>query len=160
MSAHSCMSWYTSEPPVWCGGRGIAPTPDRRHCPRCPVEVPHFSITPRRTSTVPPPLLARQPVWGRTRCPFVEAVVFLSDPEVRCELDGPAATRVFTVDREPTEEDPGRSGILAALLRREGRGLDPNPRGTGRLIPKSLISARSAFVPLGTGQRGLVVEAR
>src|SRR5262249_43641272 len=47
MSAHSCMSRNTSGPPVWCGGGGIAPIPDRRHCPRCPVEVPHFAITRR-----------------------------------------------------------------------------------------------------------------
>jgi serine/threonine protein kinase len=75
-------------------------------------------------------VLAGQATWGRTRCPFIEALVFLSDPEIRCELDEPARTRVCLTDREAGPGGEGRAGILAALLERRARGLEPYPKGT------------------------------
>src|SRR4051812_44753711 len=75
-------------------------------------------------------VLARQGVWGRARCPFIEALVFLSDPEIQCDLEETARTRVCLTDREAGPGREGRDGILAAILERRARGLDPYPRGT------------------------------
>jgi len=62
--------------------------------------------------------------------PFLEALVFCSAPDLRCELQGPARYRVCLRDREKAGEVPARPGIIAAVTRRECVGLDPNPKGT------------------------------
>jgi serine/threonine protein kinase len=61
--------------------------------------------------------------------PFIEALVFCSAPELQCELQGTARFRVCLRDREKDGETPARPGILAAIKRRECRGLDPQPKG-------------------------------
>jgi serine/threonine protein kinase len=61
--------------------------------------------------------------------PFIEALVFCSAPDLRCELQGTARYRVGMRDRDRDGDQPARPGILAALKRRECPGLDPHPKG-------------------------------
>ncbi len=72
-------------------------------------------------------VLARQAAWDRVRCPFIEALVFLSDLEIRCDLDEPARTRVCLTDRQGPG-CAGRDGILAALLERRSAGSTRTPK--------------------------------
>ena len=75
-------------------------------------------------------LLSRQKgAQKKGRLPFIEALVFCSDPDLKCELQGTARTRVCLRDRQAQDEQPARDGIMAALLRRECPGLDQNPKG-------------------------------
>lgn len=65
-------------------------------------------------------LLERQKACrSKGQLPFLEALVFYSAPDLRCELQGTARDRVT----------PARLGIMAAILRRECSGVDPQPRG-------------------------------
>ncbi len=61
---------------------------------------------------------------------FVEALVFLSHPAVRCDLADTARQGVHLRDLEATAGSPGRPGIVAALSARPGAGesrrLDPS----------------------------------
>jgi serine/threonine protein kinase len=66
----------------------------------------------------------------RSQVPFIEALVFCSAPELRCELAGTARYRVCLRDRPSDGDVPARSGILAAIKRRDCPGVDPIPRGT------------------------------
>jgi serine/threonine protein kinase len=76
-------------------------------------------------------LLQRQTASRKKgQLPFIEALVFCSAPELRCELQGPARYRVCLRDREKTEEIPARPGIVAAVTHRDCQGLDPHPKGT------------------------------
>ena len=54
--------------------------------------------------------------------PWLEALVFLSDPEIQVDLPGAARNRVAVPDREPAEGRAARKGILAALINREVAG--------------------------------------
>ncbi|MFO0954692.1 MAG: BREX system serine/threonine kinase PglW [Isosphaeraceae bacterium] len=57
--------------------------------------------------------------------PWLEALVFLSDPDLRCDLQGTGRNRVVLADREATEGRAGRKGVLAALVNREAPGVEP-----------------------------------
>ena len=100
--------------------------------------------TDGRLSTVDSPLFAanakarrlrsllqrQQACRDRERIPFVEALVFCSDPGLQCDLSGTATIRVCLRDRDAERERLERPGIMAAVKRRECPGLDPDPRGT------------------------------
>jgi hypothetical protein len=75
-------------------------------------------------------LLKAQPAFHKMRLPWLDALVFLSADDVQCELAGTAQNRVLVRDVEASANQPARKGILAALLSREGPGIDPDPRGT------------------------------
>jgi hypothetical protein len=76
-------------------------------------------------------LLQRQTASRKKgQLPFIEALVFCSAPELRCDLQGPARYRVCLRDREKAEESAARSGIIAAVTCRDCQGLDPYPKGT------------------------------
>lgn len=76
-------------------------------------------------------LLQRQKACQtKGQVPFVEALVFCSAPNLRCELQGNAQLRVCLRDRDAVGEQTARPGILAAITRRECPGLDPVARGT------------------------------
>ena len=62
--------------------------------------------------------------------PFVEALVFCSAPNLKCDLQGNAQHRVCLRDREAAGDKKARAGILAAIMRRECSGLDSYARGT------------------------------
>ncbi len=66
-------------------------------------------------------LLERQKVGGRRPpIPYIEALVFCSAPDLRCDLTDTAAYRICLRDRPPD--------IMAALLRRDCPGLRPQPQ--------------------------------
>ena len=73
-------------------------------------------------------LLKAQPASKRITIPWIDAVVFLSAESLQCELIGPGRNRVFLRDRKATEGNSERKGILAALMRREGQGIDVEMR--------------------------------
>ncbi|MBV8268706.1 MAG: BREX system serine/threonine kinase PglW, partial [Planctomycetaceae bacterium] len=75
-------------------------------------------------SSVLKPRMATQKV----PTPWLEALVFLSDPGIQCDLQGAARNRVCLVDREAAEDRPARKGILAALISREAPGVEPMAR--------------------------------
>jgi hypothetical protein len=72
-------------------------------------------------------LLAVQRAFRKSQVPFIEPIVFLSHPQVRCCLEGSAANYVRLRDLEPAGGKPGRAGIMAAIRRRECPGLRPFP---------------------------------
>jgi serine/threonine protein kinase len=92
-------------------------------------------------------LLQRQKACKKKgQLPFIEALVFCSAPDLRCELQGTARYRVCLRDREKASDRPARPGIIAAIKRRECPGLDPNPRGTcdrplARMISQAMEQA-------------------
>ena len=73
-------------------------------------------------------LLKSQQAVKKVRVPWLDALVFLSADDLQCDLSGPAANRVLLKDRPANESRPERNGILAALMSREGPGVDPNNR--------------------------------
>ncbi len=76
-------------------------------------------------------LLQRQKACkSKGQVPFIEAIVFCSAPDLRCELQGTARHHVCLRDRAAEGDKPARPGILAAIKRRECDGLDPYAKGT------------------------------
>src|SRR5437867_187897 len=69
-------------------------------------------------------LLKAQPAASKIRFPWLDALVFLSADDVHCDLTGAARNRVLLKDRPKTATQPEQKGILAALLNREGPGID------------------------------------
>jgi len=73
-------------------------------------------------------LLKAQSAAKRDRLPWLDALVFLSADDVQCDLTGAARNRVLLKERPADAHHPERKGILAALINREGPGIDPNCR--------------------------------
>ena len=61
-------------------------------------------------------LLRRQKACSKIRLPYLEPLVFLSAPNVNCQLDPVVRQGVHVRDVDPTADDPGRPGIIAALV--------------------------------------------
>jgi serine/threonine protein kinase/predicted XRE-type DNA-binding protein len=74
-------------------------------------------------------LLKAQPALSKIRLPWLDAIVFLSADDVQCDLTGNARNRVLLQDRPKTETRPEQKGILAALINRDGPGIDADLRG-------------------------------
>ena len=85
-------------------------------------------------------LLKSQQATRNIRVPWMEAVVFLSADDLQCELNGPALNRVLLQDRQSKDSTPERKGILAALLNRQGPGIEPDSRS---LIDSKVAKALS-----------------
>ncbi len=77
------------------------------------------------SSLLKPKMIAR-----KAAMPWLEAIVFLSDPETQIDLPGSACHRVALPDREAAEERPALKGILATLINREVAGDEPVGRAT------------------------------
>ncbi len=75
-------------------------------------------------------LLKSQSAVSKIRVPWLDALVFLSADNLQCDLTGPARNRVCLKDRPADEHHPERMGILAALINRDGQGIDPDLRTT------------------------------
>jgi hypothetical protein len=74
-------------------------------------------------------LLQRQKACKkRGQLPFLEALIFCSTPDLRCELRDTARYRVCLRDREKDGDTPQRLGIMAAIKRRDCPGLDSYPK--------------------------------
>jgi serine/threonine protein kinase len=69
-------------------------------------------------------LLQRQRVFGKTRVPFIEPLIFCSAEQLTCELQGNARFHVCLRDQAD------HPGVMAAILRRECPGLSGHARGT------------------------------
>lgn len=77
------------------------------------------------------PLLQKQKAFKKKgELPFIEALVFCSAPDLKCELQGNALHRVCLRDREAVGDKPIRKGIMAAIMRRECSGLESYAKGT------------------------------
>ena len=105
-------------------------------------------------------LLQRQRACkNKGQVPFIEPLIFCSAPELRLELQGTAAQRICLRDREKTGDSPGRSGILAAIMRRECPGLEGAPRGThdrptARMVSQAVGPGGDSSIPAASkGQR-------
>jgi hypothetical protein len=83
--------------------------------------------------------------------PWLEALVFLSDPDIQVDLPGAARNRVAVPDREPAEGRPGRKGILAALINREVAGVEPV--GRDAIDVKTGARLARALDQVGSGPR-------
>lgn len=76
-------------------------------------------------------LLGRQKAAQKKgKLPYIEALVFCSAPDLRCELNGNAGYHVCLRDRAGERESPARPGIMAAIKRRECPGLESHAKGT------------------------------
>jgi serine/threonine protein kinase len=75
-------------------------------------------------------LLKAQSAVSKIRVPWLDALVFLSADNLQCDLTGPARNRVCLKDRPADQHHPERKGILAALINRDGQGIDPDLRTT------------------------------
>jgi serine/threonine protein kinase len=92
-------------------------------------------------------LLNRQrAIKGKGEIPFIEPLIFCSAPDLCLGLTGIAANRVCLRDRERTAESSARSGVLAAITRRECPGLSPDPKGihdkpTAKIVSQAMDQA-------------------
>ncbi|MCA9111861.1 MAG: NERD domain-containing protein, partial [Planctomycetaceae bacterium] len=89
-------------------------------------------------------LLRNQSATRSVRVPWVEALVYLSHDEVKCELLGPAQNRVLLTDRGTQGEGkPERKGIAWALMMREGPGIEAH---AGHVIDSRVAKALSRAI--------------
>ncbi|MDH3599660.1 MAG: BREX system serine/threonine kinase PglW, partial [Candidatus Tectomicrobia bacterium] len=90
-------------------------------------------------------LLQRQKACRKKgQLPFLEALVFCSAEDVRCDFQGAARFRVCLRDQEGSPA--ARPGIMGAIQRRDCPGLDPTPKGvcdrpTSRMISQAMEQA-------------------
>lgn len=107
--------------------RGDAGTWTRTHEGRSVSEDNPVMLANRKAKALVALLKVQQAV-KKVRVPWLDALGFLSADDLQCELTGPARNRVLLKDRPAEESRPERKGILAALLNREGPGIDPDAR--------------------------------
>jgi serine/threonine protein kinase len=87
-------------------------------------------------------LLNHQAATRRTgKVPFIEPLVFLSAPDLRCDLTGTGRLRVCLRDRD--DGPSPRPGIMAALQRRECPGLTSLPGRAQLDKPMAKLVARA-----------------
>ncbi|QGJ70863.1 BREX system serine/threonine kinase PglW [Planctomycetales bacterium 10988] len=122
--------------------RGDAGTWTRTHEGRTVSEDNPVMLANRKAKALVSLLKSQQAV-KKVRVPWLDALVFLSADELQCDLSGPARNRVLLQDRPVEESRPERKGILAALLNREGPGIDPDCRS---LIDSKVAKALSRAV--------------
>lgn len=122
--------------------RGDAGTWTRTHDGRTVSEDNPVMLANRKAKALVSLLKSQQAV-KKVRVPWLDALVFLSADDIQCELTGPARNRVLLQDRPAEESRSERKGILAALLNREGPGIDPDCRS---LIDSKVAKALSRAV--------------
>jgi len=98
-------------------------------------------------------LLNHQPAAKRgNKVPFIEPLIFLSAPDLQCDLTGTGGLRVCLRDRDETRTPdgrviPARAGIMAALRQRQGMGIEPltgRPpldRPTAKIVSRAIDEA-------------------
>lgn len=74
-------------------------------------------------------LLKAQQAVKKLRVPWLDALLFLSADDLQCNLTDAALNHVLLKDRPAQESRPEQKGIVAALMNREGPGIDPDCRG-------------------------------
>ena len=81
------------------------------------------------------------------RVPFIEPLIFLSAPNLQCDLAGTGRLKVCLRDREAADGATARPGIMAAIRRRECPGLESLPgrgqldRPTAKLVARAIEQA-------------------
>ena len=116
-----CKAW---EGRIWGDAGAWTRSQDgRTHCDDNPV------LLANRKAKALASLLKAQPALGKVRLPWLDALVFLSADDVQCDLAGGARNRVLLRDRPRTDARPERKGVLAALINRDGPGIDADLRG-------------------------------
>ncbi|OSM06734.1 BREX system serine/threonine kinase PglW [Magnetofaba australis] len=112
-------------------------------------------------------LLKRQKAMRGDRLPFLSALVFCSDPNLKCDLDDHARTGVWLRDRDEQGDRPARRGIIHALtkaltpeeVRRYQRLDKPIAKKISRAIEEAGIRRSNKFRKVGQYQLGqLLVE--
>jgi hypothetical protein len=99
-------------------------------------------------------LLQRQKTCKKKcQLPFIEALVFCSAPDLRCELQDIARYRVCLRDRDKAGDRSARPGIMAAITRRECPGLDLTPKGTCDRPTAKMISQAMEQAGIRASQR-------
>jgi len=97
-------------------------------------------------------LLARQRVFRNVAVPYIEPLVSLSNPEVRCQLQGSVTNSVCLRDVEAQENRPSRAGIMAAVRRRESQdlksfGFPPLIRAFAHPTNISIVNTKTSRIP-------------
>ena len=95
---------------------------------------------------------------NKTQIPFVEPLVFCSALDLNCELLANARLRVCLRDREPAGDTAARSGIIAAVIRRECPGLDPTPKGMHDR-PMAKVVSQAEGAKRGESPEHLIIDA-
>ena len=100
-------------------------------------------------------LLRQKAVRVKDSIPYIEPLVFLSAPNLRCDLRDTAAYGVCLRDLEAAAGQPERPGILAAVRNRNCPGLPPKP---GPFVDRPLAKVISqaieqAGIPSGSRKR-------
>ena len=82
-------------------------------------------------------LLARQTAFKNVAVPYIQAVVFLSSPLCRLNLDEIAAQHIYL---RPDADRAGRPSIVGVIEGRatQGRGFAPISRTTERALPRAM----------------------
>ena len=92
-------------------------------------------------------LKSQRAAKGKLQVPWLDAIVFLSAEDLKCELTGSARTHVTLRDREAGPEVKARDGIMATVTRRKCPGLDTNLRGefnkpVSKMIAQAMLQAQ------------------
>jgi serine/threonine protein kinase len=100
-------------------------------------------------------LLRQKAVKVKDSIPYIEPLVFLSAPNLQCDLRNTAAYGVCLRDLEAAPGQPERPGILAAVRGRNCPGLPPKP---GPFVDRPLAKVISqaieqAGIPSGSRKR-------
>src|SRR5947209_2500551 len=102
-------------------------------------------------------LLKAQPAVNKVHVPWLDALVFLSADDLQFDLTGPARNRVCLKDRPVDPHHPERKGILAALVNRDGPGIDPDLRTTIDIRVAKALSRAMEQAGIRPSQRALRV---
>jgi len=97
-------------------------------------------------------LLEHQAAGRKKRLPFIEPLIFLSAPDLHCDLSGTGNLRVCLRDRDEKRSADGRviaarPGVMAAIRQRNCPGLDaltgrpPLDRPTAKIIARAMEEA-------------------
>jgi serine/threonine protein kinase len=100
-------------------------------------------------------LLRQKAIKVKDAIPYIEPLVFLSAPDIRCDLRDTAAYGVCLRDIDAAPGQPERPGILAAVRGRNCPGLPPKPgpfvdRPLAKIISQAI---EQAGIPSGSRKR-------
>lgn len=100
-------------------------------------------------------LLQQQKIAKRNvAVPFMDALIFCSDPNLQCTLSGTAASHICLRDRKPSPNgEGGRRGIIAAIKNRECEGLKSRVFGDFNTPTSKMISQALKLAGIRQSQR-------
>jgi serine/threonine protein kinase len=86
-------------------------------------------------------LLQHQKALRNSRVPYIEPVIFLSAPGLRCELSGAARTGVYLRDNTEREGYPDITTVLMGTSETTGRGTTSPPPRIDRRVSQAISRA-------------------